>query len=150
MIKPSISIKGKINKAIELDTKTNASIIREYPELENLQITPTASEQKFKSEKYGYNEVTVEAIESEELNVIPKNEKQHFEGLFNMVDVEEVKEEDVVADIDFSNTDTVEIESTKGAYLQKVIVNKDENLKSTNKRLVSFLKKERSGFVYVN
>lgn len=134
MIKPSISIKGKINTIVELETKTNASIIREYPELEDLRITPTASEQKFKSEKYGYNEVIIEAIESEKLNVIPKNEKQRFEGLFNIVNVEEIKEEDVVAEINFSDSDIVEIQPTKGSYLQKVTINKDENLKSSNVR----------------
>ena len=30
-----------------------------YPELEDLEVTPTTEEQIFKSEKYGYNEVKV-------------------------------------------------------------------------------------------
>ena len=59
MIKPTISIKGKTTPAIKIKGKTNASIIRIYPELENLEITPTLEDQKFKSEMYGFDEVNV-------------------------------------------------------------------------------------------
>lgn len=38
-----------------------------YPELEDLIVKPTTEEQKFKSSKYGYNNVTVEAIQDENL-----------------------------------------------------------------------------------
>ena len=34
-----------------------------YPELEDLEVTPTKEEQKFKSSKYGFNEVTVKGTE---------------------------------------------------------------------------------------
>ena len=42
MIKAANSIKGKINTTQNLKGKTNTSIIREYPELENIEIKPTA------------------------------------------------------------------------------------------------------------
>ena len=35
-----------------------------YPELENLEIEPRREKQTFKSEKYGYNEVTINAVDS--------------------------------------------------------------------------------------
>ena len=62
MIKPTISIKGKTTPAIKIKGKTNASIIRIYPELENLEITPTLEDQKFKSEMYGFDEVNVKGV----------------------------------------------------------------------------------------
>jgi hypothetical protein len=62
-------------------------IQRIYPDLEDLEITPTTEEQNFKSELYGYNDVKVHAIESEELNIVPSNENQVKEGMFNKVTV---------------------------------------------------------------
>lgn len=59
MINTPISIKGKINAKQGLKGKMNITIIREYPDLENIEITPTAEEQIFKSTMYGYNEVKV-------------------------------------------------------------------------------------------
>ena len=52
---------------IELDTE------KVYPELENIEITPSGKEQKFKSEKYGYNEITVKAIKIKEHYLDNKN-----------------------------------------------------------------------------
>ena len=81
MIKPTISIKGKINKSIEIKGernelipskgKLNTTIIREKPELENIEITPQAEEQIFKSSKYGFNEVIVKkGVDSSDANAI--------------------------------------------------------------------------------
>lgn len=70
-----------------LTGKLNSGIIHEYPELENLEITPSIKEQHFKSEKYGYNNVVVNAIESKELNVTPGVTEQVKEGLYNKVTV---------------------------------------------------------------
>ena len=70
-----------------LTGKLNSGIIHEYPELENLEITPSMEEQHFKSEKYGYNNVIVNAIESKELNVTPNVTEQVKEGIFNKVTV---------------------------------------------------------------
>lgn len=57
------------------------------PELDNLVVIPTAEEQHFKSNKYGFGNVTVKAVESEELSIIPSAEEQVKEGLFNKVTV---------------------------------------------------------------
>lgn len=47
----------------QLKGRIESGVIKEYPELESgLVITPTNEEQKFKSTKYGYDEVTVEPI----------------------------------------------------------------------------------------
>ena len=56
MIKATNSIKGKINTPQNLKGKTNASIIREYPELENIEITPTVEDQTYTPTKYGFEE----------------------------------------------------------------------------------------------
>ena len=66
---------------IELD------VIKEYPELESLEVIPTSEKQTFKSNEYGYDEVIVNAIESEELNMIPSSEEQVKEGMFNKVTI---------------------------------------------------------------
>lgn len=44
---------------IELD------FIKIFPELENLEITPSIAEQNFKSNKYGYNNVTIKGVTSD-------------------------------------------------------------------------------------
>lgn len=67
-------------------------ITKIYPELENLEIKPSGQEQIFKHpNSYGYDKVTVSAVESDTLNVVPKTEKQVFKGLFGVVNVEELK-----------------------------------------------------------
>ena len=58
-----------------------------YPELEDLEVMPSSSEQSFKSSKYGYNNVKVKKIETTELNIIPSTENQVNEGLYNKVTV---------------------------------------------------------------
>lgn len=64
MIKPTISIRGKIKESINIKGKTNLSIIKEYPELENVEITPTLEDQTFKPEKYGFKEVKVKGVQA--------------------------------------------------------------------------------------
>lgn len=61
---------------IEFDIKPNEfeiemkNIQEIYPELEDIEITPTAEEQKIKSEDYyGYNEVTVKAIPNKHITL---------------------------------------------------------------------------------
>lgn len=63
---------------IELD------VLKIYPELEDLEITPTAQEQNFISEN-GYRNVKVKAIETEELSLVPSQNEQVQEGVFNKV-----------------------------------------------------------------
>ena len=79
---------GRISAKQNITGKLNNAVVREYPELEDLTVTPSAEEQHFKSEKYGYNNVTVKAVEGEELNIIPSTETQVKEGLYNKVIVQ--------------------------------------------------------------
>lgn len=81
---------------IEIDNEINLEdltldVQKVYPELEDLEIIPSGFEQKFKSKKYGYNNILVKAVSSDILNVEPSNKKQKFEGLFNTVNVEAIK-----------------------------------------------------------
>lgn len=61
-----------------------------YPELENIEITPSETEQNFKSSKYGYGNVKVKAINSEKLDITPTFENQNFSGLYDEVNVERI------------------------------------------------------------
>ena len=77
MIRPGILIRGKITPTIDLKGKTNASIIREYPELENVEIKPTTEEQILKSEKYGFDEVKILGVTAEiDENIKSENIKE--------------------------------------------------------------------------
>lgn len=81
----NIKIKKKINVGnIKLGTQ------KVYPELEDLEITPSETEQNFKSSKYGYDNVKVKAINSEKLDIIPTFENQNFRGLYDEVSVERI------------------------------------------------------------
>ena len=54
MIKPTNKITGKLN----------ASIIHVYPELENIEITPTVEDQTYTPTKYGFEEVKVKGVQA--------------------------------------------------------------------------------------
>lgn len=77
MLQAMNSLSGKLNNPIE----------QIYPELEDLEINPSMEQQNFKSKKYGYNNVTVKAVESEELSIMPSATEQVKEGIFNKVTV---------------------------------------------------------------
>lgn len=91
----------KIKKPNPIGIKIHGKNI--YPELENLVVTPSGEEQKFKSEAYGYNEVTVKAVPSEELVIEPKAEEQVKEGLFNKVIVKPVEFENIQEELNIQN-----------------------------------------------
>ena len=78
-------IKGKIKLPLKIKGKIDGSKI--YPALEDLEVTPSYIEQNFKSAQYGYDNVKVKAIESEEIVVIPTTEDQIKEGMYNKVTV---------------------------------------------------------------
>lgn len=63
MIRPSVSIKGKINSTINLDGKTDASIVIVRPELEEIEIMPNVEQQEFVSDKDGFSKVIVNGDE---------------------------------------------------------------------------------------
>lgn len=54
MIRPTKVIRGKVN----------AAVIHEYPELENIEITPTVEDQVYKSDMYGFDEVKVKGVQA--------------------------------------------------------------------------------------
>ena len=83
----SNGLKGRISAKESITAKLNNKEVQVYPELEDLTVTSSTEEQHFKSEKYGFDNVTVKAVESEELSIIPSAEEQTKEGLFNKVTV---------------------------------------------------------------
>lgn len=110
---------------IEFDIKPNEfeidleNVIKEvYPQLENLEVTPTSSEQVFNHpDSYGYDEVVVNAVETEELNITPSKETQSFDGLYNKIEVEAVTNEidsNIVAE---NIKDGVEILGVEGSFV---------------------------------
>jgi hypothetical protein len=82
-------LKGKITPKQKVVGKINSSMI--YPDLEDLEVTPSGQEQNFKSSKYGYDNVKVKAVESEELTITPNTEEQVKEGMFNKVIVQPIE-----------------------------------------------------------
>ena len=96
MIKTKNKIVGTIKTKNVLQGVISPAELRIYPELEDLEITPSSVEQNFKSEKYGYDNVKVKAIETEEITITPKAEEQIKEGIFNKVTVQ--GDENLIAD----------------------------------------------------
>lgn len=94
MIKAKQTLIGHISNKGSLKGNIGAGVIKEYPELEDLVVTPSNEEQKFKSSKYGYDEVTVHKVEAETLEITPSMEKQNYKGLFEEVNVAEIETEE--------------------------------------------------------
>lgn len=133
----------------------NVSTIKVFPklELEDIEITPSGEIQNFKSEKDGYNNIKVNAIESEEINIIPTLEKQTHEGLFSKVNVAAIEGEelniipalekqtheglfrkvdvDAITGEEISITPSTEEQIKEGVYT-KVTVEGDSNLAPEN------------------
>lgn len=87
MIKALGNIVGHISTKQSIKGKINNAILKIYPVLEDLEVTPSNEEQVFKSKEYGFNEVRVKKVEGEELNIIPSTEEQVKEGLYEKVTV---------------------------------------------------------------
>lgn len=77
-------MKVKIN-APKINAKLNTQLV--YPELEDLEVTPSSIEQDFKSNKYGYDNVKVKEVETDTLNVTPTTENQEYIGLYGIVNI---------------------------------------------------------------
>lgn len=71
-------------------------IIEIFPELENVVITPKLEEQYLKSQEYGYENIKVKAIETEDLEIIPKKEEQLNTGVYRNVKV--IGDENLIAE----------------------------------------------------
>lgn len=111
----------------------NIKAERVYPELENLEVEATTKEQKFKSEKYGYNEVTVlpKTVKLQEKTINSNGEyvaDDGFDGLGK------VKVETNGVDIsDYYITDTTGVTYTPGNiknFIKKVPSIDTKNLKN--------------------
>ena len=87
MLRARQTLKGRISSRGSMKGKLNNATRYISPELENLHITPSGEKQHFKSTKYGYDEVEVDAVESDELEIIPTTQDQVFEGLYKKVTV---------------------------------------------------------------
>ncbi len=117
----------KLREKENLVGKLNNKEINVYPELEDLTVTPSLQEQTFKSSKYGYDNVTVEPIENNELTIKPKTEEQNFSGVYTNVDVQ------AIADNELTVNPSNEEQSFEDVYT-KVTVSGDENLIPDNIR----------------
>lgn len=63
-------------------------IIKQYPELEDLEVTPSSVEQTFTHpNSYGYDEVKVKGVEASTINITPTKENQQHIGLYGTVNV---------------------------------------------------------------
>lgn len=125
MIEDKCILKGNITTYQSLSGKLNGDSIkgkidigmgRIYPELEDIVIMPMHKEQKFKSSKYGYNEVTVEAIP--EGGVVPTGEIEiNKNGKYNVTDYASANVNVI------SNLQEKEVTPTK--ELQQIIADND-------------------------
>lgn len=122
MIKATNKISGKIN----------ASIIEVYPELEVLEVNPSLEKQEFKSEKYGFEQVIVEAIPQKTLDIIPTEETQNVGGIFTEVNIDAIPVTEIAPELNFNVTDSIVIEKPNGDYIKKITINKSEALSPEN------------------
>ena len=123
-------IKVKVNKK---KIKIISNLAKMYPKLENLTVTPTSEQQTFTHpNSYGYDEVVVNAVETETLNITPKEVEQNFVGLYGEVNVDKINAEEKSEELDFSNSDVIEVKPSENSYLKKVTINKDEDLLPQN------------------
>lgn len=76
------TLKGKIYNDELLQGKLNNAIEEKYPRLEDLEIIPKTEKQFFKSEKYGYDKIEVNAVDNNiDVNIVPENIKKDVEIL---------------------------------------------------------------------
>ena len=115
-----------------LNGELNASIVKEYPELEEVTVIPTLERQELKPSKYGYSKITIKEIPATDITVSPTEEQQSLQGIFKEVNIDAIQVEEIVTDLDFSNSDAIELKAQEGAYIKKAIINKDSNLVAEN------------------
>lgn len=90
--------------------------IKERPELEDLVVNPSTEQQNFKSRKYGFKNVKVNAIKSNEVSITPSTEEQNIDGVFTKVTVNPIQSQELNA------TPTTEEQIITGLF-DKVVVN---------------------------
>ena len=79
-----------VNEELEIND-IQLDIIKQYPELEDLEVTPSSVEQNFSHpNSYGYDKVKVKEVSADELNIAPTIESQQYIGLYGEVNVSAV------------------------------------------------------------
>lgn len=122
MIQARLQINGEIKGREQITGNINGSIKNIYPELENIEINPTTEKQYLKSEKYGYNEITVNEVTSNiDENIKPEYIKEGVsilgvEGGYKGIDTSD------------ATASANDIRYNKTAYIngEKIIGNLDE------------------------
>lgn len=75
----------------EIKIKSDYGTLKMYPAIENLTVEPSSIEQVFNHpNSYGYDTVTVKAVEADELNITPTTQNQEYVGLYGTVNVSAV------------------------------------------------------------
>lgn len=115
-----------------LNGELNASIIKEYPELEEIIVTPTLEGQELEPSKYGYSKVKIKAIPATDVTIAPSEEQQNLKGIFKEVNINPIQVEEITTDLDFSSGDAIEITPQEGTYIKKTTINKPTNLSPEN------------------
>lgn len=111
MIKAKQTLIGRVSDKGKVKGKLSNPILNHYPDLENLEITPSGYEQKFNHpDSYGYDEITVKAVDSEELKITPSITEQVKEGLYKKVTVD--GDENLVAENIKEGTSIFGVEGT--------------------------------------
>lgn len=81
----------------QLQGQLNASIIHEYPELENVEITPAVEDKVYKSDMYGFDEVLVKGVQAYiDEDIKPEYIKEGIDILGVVGNVVELKGEEKV------------------------------------------------------
>lgn len=99
---------------VKIDTeKTKSNLI-------NLTVSPTDNTQIFNHPNSdGYDVVTVEGIESEQVQIIPTKSEQIYNGLYNTINVDPIPEQYIIPEgtIDINESGTVDVKDYEYAYV---------------------------------
>lgn len=66
-------------------------VIRELPELEDLEVNPSTEDQSFNSSKYGFKNVIIKGITGDKLDLNPSLEQQNLKGVFTEVNINPIQ-----------------------------------------------------------
>lgn len=122
MINTRINIEGEVNPRGVIEGNVNASTVKVYPTLENIEITPSKEEHIYKSKDYyGYDEVKVKGATSDiDENIKPEHIKEGVSILGVSGNVEEINTTEIRID-PISEEQTITPEEPYNGF-NKVIV----------------------------